>query len=273
MPFANQKNSSKKTALIAGTGELPKIVLEHLGQAFVVSFEGSLNESVAANFTCNMGQIGAVLAKLKEVGAEQVVFAGGINKPKIRDLKLDKEASKLLAKIATAKLFGKLPGDDAIFKAILKYLDNNGVAVVGVDEVVPSLLAEKGVLGAVEPTAEQLASIEIGKKAAKELGKKDIGQAVVVCGNEVVAREDDSGTDAMLQSVAKTKHQNAILLKCKKPQQDRRIDLPSIGVKTIERLAQLGFAGVAVEAGDSIVIQKNAVVTRANELGIFVLGI
>jgi len=277
----NQKNNSQNIAIIAGRGVLPKIIFDKLSDdnlgAFVISFDSDNNEFLQPDYIANMGQVGAVVTELKKAEIKKIVFAGGIVKPKLIDLKLDKEAAKLLGKMAFSKFFGKLPGDDKLFKVILGYLEKHGLEIIGVDEVMPELLAEKGILGTLAPTKAQLADIHTGCAAAKVLGEKDEGQAVVCAGGELIATEDEKGTDNLLErAVVICSEKNlpkAVLVKCVKPQQDRRIDLPSIGVQTIEKLAANGFAGVAVEAGSSIIIDKQAVAAKADELGVFVFGI
>ena len=277
MQSVNQKNNSQKTspkiAIIAGRGELPKIIFDKLGSAFVIGFESDANEVLPADFLGNMGQIGSIVAALKAAEISKIVFAGGIIKPKIKDLKLDKEAAQLLGKMAFTKIFKKLPGDDSLFKMIINYLESHGFAAIGVDEVMPELLAEFGALGVLKPDAQMLENIKLGCECAKKLGKKDLGQAVVYAGGKLIASEDVKGTDNLLERAAKICTDKKVLVKCIKPQQDRRIDLPSIGVHTIEKLAALGFAGVAVEAEHSLIIGKEKVAARADELGVFVWGV
>lgn len=274
MQSVNQKNNQKNNiAIIAGRGVLPKIIADKLGAPFIINFNNDENELLPANYIGNIGQIGKTLAQLKNAKAEKVVFAGSITKPNLRDLKLDADAAKILSKAAISAIFGKLPGDDALFKIIIKYLEDNGLKIIGVDEVVPELLADDGALGKITPDAVAMADILCGCKAAKKLGEDDVGQAVVCAGGKVIATENVKGTDNLLERAAALNPKNAVLVKCKKPQQDRRIDLPSIGVQTIERLAEFGFAGVAVESGHSLIIEKEKVMQLADKLGVFVYGV
>ncbi len=274
MQSVNQKDKSGNLAIIAGRGVLPKIVADSVGDAFIVSFGSDENALLKPDFVGNMGQIGSVAKAMQGADVKRIIFAGSIAKPNLKDLKLDRDAAKLLSKAAFSKFFKKkLPGDDALFRLIIGYLEGKGMEIVGVDEVVPELLAGKGVLGTVEVNPESLRDIEVGIAAARKLGEDDIGQAVVCAGAEVVAHEDVKGTDAMLEMSEQLGVDNAVLVKCKKPQQDRRIDLPSIGVKTIEKLAALGFAGVAVEAEHSLIIEKEKVLKLADKLGVFVYGV
>lgn len=272
MQSANLKNSSTKYAIIAGCGVLPKIVADALGEPFILSFGSDKNEFLDIDFVANMGQIGEIVAQLKAAKVQKILFAGSIKKPNLKDLRLDSAAAKLLGKAAISRVFGKLPGDDALFKLILGYLEKNGFEILGVHEVVPELLAEQGALGEVVPDAVAMADILRGCAEAKKLGEDDVGQAVVCAAGELVATEDVKGTDNLLERSTKLGAKKAVLVKCKKPQQDERIDLPSIGVQTIERIAALGFAGVAVEAEHSLVIEKDKVRVLADKLGVFVYG-
>lgn len=275
-PKNNDSIKTSKYGIIAGRGVLPKLVADALDGAFVLSFGSDKNEFLEADFVGNMGRVGEVVAQFKAAKVEQIVFAGSIEKPNLKDLKLDKAAAKLLGKAAFSRLFGsKLPGDDALFKLIIGYLEKQGFEVVGVDELVPELLADEGALGEVVPDPVSMADIILGCKEARKLGENDIGQAVVCSGGKLIATEDVKGTDNLLERAVfelSDGDAKAVLVKCKKPQQERRIDLPSIGVQTIEKIAALGYAGVAVEAGHSLVIEKEKVAKRADELGIFVFG-
>ena len=105
MQSVNQKDNPTNIAIIAGRGELPKLIFDKLGKAFVVGFESDANEVLTSNFVGNMGQIGSIMAALKAADVEKIVFAGGIIKPKIKELKLDKEAAKLLGKAAFGRIF------------------------------------------------------------------------------------------------------------------------------------------------------------------------
>ena len=110
--------------------------------------------------------------------------------------------------------------------------------------------------------------IEIGYNSAKELGLQDLGQGVIVENGKVTAQEGEEGTEALIKSAT-----GGILVKCKKPQQEMRVDLPTIGVETIEQLKKSGLVGVAVDSGNSLILDKQIVIEKANEYGIFIFGI
>jgi UDP-2,3-diacylglucosamine hydrolase len=146
--------------------------------------------------------------------------------------------------------------------------------------VLAALLAPAGPLGAVSPTAEHLQDVEKAAAVASALGAWDVGQGCVVCDGLVLALEGQEGTDQMLARVAglpadirgAQEAPRGVLVKRPKPIQDRRIDLPTIGVATLEGASRAGLAGIAVEAGGALVMQRDALIARADSLGLFVYG-
>lgn len=253
-------------AIIAGSGRLPEILSEKLN-AKIISFTGQEIGNITPDLQTNIGHIGEIIEFLKTNNIDQLVFAGGIKKPSISEIKTDAVGKKLLAKIAMASLFGKaLPGDDALLSKVIKYMESQGFKVVGAHEVAPELLADKGTITG--DITDFRNDIELGMEAAKELGATDEGQAVIIDKGEVIAKENEGGTETLIAKCGA-----GILVKCKKPQQDERIDLPSIGPDTIDQLKAAGLSGVAVEAGSSLILDKELVIRKAEEQGIFVFGV
>lgn len=258
----------KKTTLglIAGKGELPRLVAA-ARPCFILGFEGMEPDKVSPHAVKKIAQVADTLAALRGAGVSEIVLAGHMKRPSILSLKPDAEGAKLIKKMGKA-IFG---GDDALLKALIAYFDEQGFKVLGAEEVVGAeLLSPQGCLTQRSPSVEELEAITFGIQAAKELGARDIGQAVVVRGNAVLAREDEAGTDAMLARLGRA--EGAILVKASKPNQERRVDLPAIGVHTVEIIANLGFAGVAVEAGKSLMLGRADIIHQANEKGVFVYG-
>ena len=252
-------------AIIAGSGMLPKILSEKI-DCKIISFEGQGLDNLQSDLKTSIGKIGEITEYLKVNNIKKIIFAGGIKKPKISEIETDLEGKKLLAKIAVGKLFSKrLPGDNKVLVKIITYLEESGFEVIGAHEIALELLAESGDIAGSGKGYEE--DIELGTKAAKELGKQDKGQAVIVSDGEVT-QEDESGTEELIK-----KCKAGVLVKCKKPQQDERVDLPTIGPDTIEQLRHSGLAGVAVEAGASLILDKDQVIEKANEYGIFVVGV
>lgn len=270
-------NNNSILGIIAGTGSLPKQIIDACQQNqrkfFVIAFEESFNSEVMSGVphaVVRIGAVGEALKHLRNAGVKEIVMAGGVKRPSLTSLKPDAEGAKLLKKLGKAFFMG----DDALLKAITSFFEEENFKVVGVDSILNNILSSEGVLGKIEPNEQAKKDIMIGMAAAKNLGALDIGQAAIVKDGEVIATESESGTDAMIELCAKTKSTTgAILVKAKKPNQEEKVDLPSIGVQTIENLRKHGFAGVAVEAYGSLLIDKNELIKKADEYGIFVVGV
>jgi UDP-2,3-diacylglucosamine hydrolase len=163
---------------------------------------------------------------------------------------------------------------------VIELIEASGAHVIGAHEVVPGLLADTGPLGAHAPTDEDRRDIEAGIAAANALGALDVGQGAVAVGGRVVALEGAEGTDAMLARVADLRkdgrisiRRRGVLVKLCKPQQDERADLPSIGPSTVAGAHAAGLAGIAVEAGRALVLERARLVEEADRSGLFILGI
>lgn len=222
-----------------------------------------------------LGEAAKGFAKLREDGVEQVVVAGKVQRPTLGSLMPDWRTTAFLARVSSrAFLSAKSYGDDKLLRAVVAEIESEGFEVVGVDTVVPDLLAKAGPVGAVEPSEAELADISVGLAAARELGRKDVGQAVVVHKGAVVREEDADGTDALIAAVASHlgNTSGAILVKTMKPGQDRRADLPAIGPDTVEACAAAGLSGIAVGAGNTLVIDARDVVKKADAASVFVFG-
>jgi DUF1009 family protein len=171
-------------------------------------------------------------------------------------------------------------GDDALLRVLLAEHERAGFRVLGVETVMDGLLAPQGAWGVIAPSAEQRKDILKAAKVAAASGAFDIGQGVVVCDGLVLAVEAQEGTDAMLRRVGELPTtvrgtalaRRGVLLKRPKPIQERRIDLPTIGVRTIEAAAAAGLAGVAVEAHGALAVRRADIVATANQAGLFVYG-
>lgn len=271
-----QKNA---LGIIAGKGSLPAQIIDscrNIGREFfVIAFEESFSPEIMSGVphaVVRIGAVGEALGHLRNAGVQEIVMAGGIKRPSLSSLKPDAAGAKLLKKLGMAFF----SGDDALLKAITAFFEEEKFTVVGVDSILKNILAEEGVLGKICPGKEEKADIMIGMKAAKNLGALDIGQAVIVENGTVLGTESETGTDALIAACAKLRRlpgKSGILVKAKKPTQEERVDLPSIGVQTIAALHAGGFAGVAVEAYGSLLIDKSELIRKADEYGIFVVGV
>ncbi len=262
--------SPDKLAIIAGGGALPGLLIAARRNAglpyYVVGLQGFANASELGqepDLWLRFGEAGKGFELLRKAGVSHVVMAGAVKRPSFADMKPDFKTASFFARIA-----GKALGDDGLLSAVISEVESEGFQVLGADEILAGLLAPQGVLGTHKPDVESLADIAIGAAAARDLGQRDVGQAVVVQSGAVTAREDETGTDALI-----ARSSGGVLVKMKKPQQERRIDLPTIGVNTVRNAAARGFKGIAIEAGQTLIIDQPGVIAAANETGLFVVGV
>jgi UDP-2,3-diacylglucosamine hydrolase len=268
--------------LVAGGGELPVALASHLRAAgaryFVARIQpfadAALADHPGADFP--LGQFGARFAALRAAGCTEVVIIGNVRRPDLSQLDPDPLMMSLLPRLLEA---GQR-GDDALLREVVRVFEEQGFSVRGAETVLGDLLAPAGPLGTMAPDAAALADIAKADHLVADLGRWDIGQGAVVCEGLVLAVEAQEGTDAMLARVASlpvavrgvAEARRGVLLKRPKPQQERRVDLPVIGVETIARAAAAGLAGVAVEAGGALISDRAAVAAAANAAGLFVFG-
>jgi DUF1009 family protein len=270
--------------LIAGGGELPRAVAEAARAAgravFVVPLVGSVTEEWVSQFPhewLSPGEPGRIIKALQGAGAGEVLLAGKVDRPKFSELKLDAKGMLLLPKaIAAAK-----QGDDALLRFIVGICEDAGLKAISVAEAAPVLVADEGALGRVAPDAEHSADIIRAFKIVHALGALDVGQAAVVCEGLALAVEAAEGTDAMLARIATLREslrgsaakKRGVLVKALKPLQDAKTDMPVVGVQTVRNAAAVFLAGIAVEAGAALILDKTAVAAEADRLGLFVTGI
>lgn len=261
--------------LIAGAGRLPVAVAEACRErgrdVFVVRLKGVAGEGFETFPGEDIGlmELGRCVKALNRAGCEEVCLAGKVEKPDFAALKPDLKALKYLPGVMAAAR----EGDDALLRAVLAIFEKEGFRIESVQDAAPELTLDLGPLGAVTPRPGEQADIAVAAEAAWKLGLTDAGQAAVARGGEVVALEDESGTDAMLRGLAPASGRAGVLAKIPKPIQDLRIDLPTIGVETVERAAAAGLAGIVGEQGRLLVVDKAAVRAAADRLGLFVVGL
>ena len=270
--------AASKLGVIAGGGRLPGLIVQACKgegrEVMVIAYEGETDPATCEGVPhrwIGLGAVGALLKSLRRAGCREVVLAGSIRRPSFSTLKLDLRGMRLVGRLAGWR--GK--GDDALLSLVVKELEEEGFTVVGADDLIAALRAPAGVIGRCAPDAEAERDIAIGVDAARALGAHDIGQAVVVQAGRVLGVEAVEGTDGLITRCATLQQPGpgAVLVKMKKPGQERRADLPTIGANTIERLAEAGLRGVAVEAGETLILERAQAVARADEHGVFMVGV
>jgi lipid-A-disaccharide synthase len=263
--------------ILAGGGNLPRLLVSACrarGDAvFVVAIEGHADPVDFADVphaAVRLGALGEAFRLLHAAQARDVVFAGSLRRPSLAALRPDARGAVFLARIG-----GRALGDDGLLRAVAEEFEKEGLHLIGAHEVMGELLARAGVYGSLHPDAEDEADIARAFAVAKGVGALDVGQGAVVQQGIVLAVEAVEGTDCMLARCAELKREGrgGVLVKVCKPEQDRRLDLPTIGVSTVEAVAAAGLRGIAVEAGAALVIEAAAMARRADELGLFVVGL
>nr|WP_206683590.1 LpxI family protein [Rhizobium changzhiense] len=271
-------------AIIAGGGLLPSYVAEAARAAgenpVIVALKDESDRRWEGydHAVIAIGDFAALDGLLNRYGIGRVVMSGSVRRrPEWREVR---PTLRILMKVPAAIRTLLSGGDDTVLQMVIRLIEGNGRRVVGAHEIAPDLLASVGPLGAAAPGEEDRRDISRAAEAADMLGRLDVGQGAVSIGGRVVALEGLEGTDEMLDRVAGLRTAGRIsprrrgaLVKLCKPQQDIRADLPAIGVSTIQNAAKAGLAGIAVEAGRSLVLDRAAVIKAADEAGLFVCGI
>ncbi len=276
-PSASAEAACGKLGIIAGSGDLPLRLIEacktERRELFVVAFKDETDERSTVDTEhvwITHNDIPQTFELLRKAGVKELVLAGRISRPSLSSLRPTLLASRLFAHIGHV-LMG---GDNALFTALVGYIESEGFKVIGADDVLKDLLTPEGALGRVLPTQQSQKDIELGAKVAIALGALDIGQAVVVKNGQVLGVEAIEGTDLLIHRCAGLGAAGigGVLVKAKKPGQERRVDLPTIGPTTVEMVHDAGFAGIALEAGGTLIIDRQQVIQQADALGLFLIG-
>jgi DUF1009 family protein len=275
---------SSTLGIIAGGGDLPRAVAHSAREAgrgvFVVALRGCMTEDWATEFPhdwVSLGEPGRAFKALKGAGAGDVLLAGRVDRPKFSDLKLDAKGVMVLPRVIAAAR----KGDDALLRFMVGMFEQEGFRAVGVAEAAPGLICGEGALGRIAPNDDHKADIAQAFAVVRALGALDVGQAAAVCEGLTLVVEAAEGTDAMIARIGTLRanlrgtpdSKRGVLVKALKPTQDAKTDMPVIGVSTVGNAGAAGLAGIALEAGKSLIVDKRAVAAEADRLGLFVVGI
>ena len=266
--------SRKTIGIIAGTGQFPLLfaraakakgyrvaAVAHKGETFP-----ELEQEVDEITWVQVGQLGKIIKALRRAGVEKAVMCGGVEKTRMFvDVRPDIKALSLLGRIRHL-------ADDGILRTFCQVLEEEGVSILPSHEFVPELLATEGVYTRRGPSKDESADIEVGWSLAADLGRLDIGQCVVVKGRVVVAVEAIEGTDACIKRGGELAGKGAVVIKRCKPIQDQRFDLPAVGEQTMKVMAQAGAGCLVIEAGRTLVFDREKMVSLADEHGICLLA-
>lgn len=268
-----------KLGVIAGGGAGPRRLIEVVQgmgrEVFVLAFEGfTESETVegVVHLWSELGQIEEQFEWMRSKGVEEVVMIGSIRRPGLSELRLDRKARALLLKYGLRVFVG----DAKLLSFLRDVLEEENFRIRGIHEFIEEMLVPSGVLGTHEPSKEDYEDITRGVEVSRTLGALDVGQAVVVQQNVVLGVEAIEGTDLLLERCKELQRfgKGGVLVKMSKPQQDLRLDMPSIGTATVKRVAEAGMTGIALQARHCLILERREkVLSMADEYGLFIVGI
>ncbi|MBI1392564.1 MAG: DUF1009 domain-containing protein [Alphaproteobacteria bacterium] len=270
-----------KLGIIMGGGALPLRLADacaNQGRPFVAIRLTGFADPAAEAYDgpeIHLGEAGKLARILKDTGCDAVTLAGIVPRPDFSSLRLDWRAAALLPRLLAAAA----RGDGALLDVIVDAFEGEGYKVIGADEIAGDLAVPEGPLGAVAPSDDDREDIRKAARVIAALGPFDVGQAAAVAGGLVLAIEAAEGTDDMIARIASMPAsirsgapRRGVLVKRPKPGQELRVDLPTIGVKTIEGAIAAGLAGVAVEARRSLLMDADEAIAAADAAGLFIFG-
>ena len=262
--------------LIAGNGTFPILFARAARQKGVhvvaVAMQGETLEDINAEVDeitwVRVGQVGKTISAFKKANITQAAMAGGVRKTRLFEgARPDMTGLKLLAKNLTRP-------DDGMLRTFAKAFEDEGIEIVDSTLYMPEALAPKGVLTKRDPTPEQWLELDYGYTIARSVGELDIGQTVIVKSGAVVALEAIEGTDACIKRAGElTKNKGAVMVKIAKPNQDMRFDVPAIGVETLNALESAGIELLGIDAGRTLMLDKEAILLAANKRKIIIVGL
>jgi DUF1009 family protein len=270
-------DSIQTLGVVAGAGSLPLRLLqacEAKGIAtFVIGFEGQTDPSIIQgrdHMWTRLGAAGQIMKTLKKHDVRDLVLIGAIRRPSVSELVPDFKTIEFFAKVGMRAL-----GDNDLLGAIRTMLEEDGFRVHGAHRFADDLLAQEGCFGRLEPAGGDWVDIRRGIEVLNALGPMDVGQSVIVQEGIVLGIEAAEGTDELMRrcKALKRKGRGGVLVKLCKSQQDRDLDMPTIGPRTVAQAAEVGLAGICVHAGHSLVIDPDEVAKIANQHKMFVLAL
>jgi UDP-2,3-diacylglucosamine hydrolase len=275
---------SSPVGLIAAGGVMPFAVAESLIarglDPVLFALKGACDPVRVERFRhhwISVGQVGRAVKLFRSENCRDLVFIGTLVRPALSEIRLDWGTLRVIGRVWAAFR----GGDDHLLSGIGRILEQDGFRMVGIRDVAPDLLMPEGCITRAAPDQSAAADIARGRDVLRALSPFDIGQAVIVIDGHVVGVEDIEGTDGLLARVAhlraegriRAKAAHGVLVKAPKSTQDLRFDLPTIGPRTIEGAGKARLAGVAIVAGNTIVVEPQTMIEAADAAGLFVTGL
>ncbi len=264
----------KRIGLIAGSGQFPfmfaRAARENGYAVYAIAHLNETDETLAQHVNgiqwVHLGQLKKIIKFFSGKGVTQAVMAGAIKKTRMfRDVRPDLKTIAVMAGMRDTH-------DDRILRAFAGALEKEGICIKASTFLLPELLAPEGCWTRRKPTRSEREDIKLGWRLAKEIGRLDIGQCVVVAGGSVLAVEAIDGTDATIKRGGALARGAAVVVKVCKPDQDFRFDVPAIGVQTIEMMAAAGVRVLVIEAGKTVAFGRSEMVRAADAAGISIVA-
>jgi len=262
--------------LLAGIGHLPvdvaqsakKLGYKVVAIAVVADTDPELPENADVFYTINVGKVGKILQTLKQHDVKNVTMIGKVTKEVLY------KNGVMIPDLTTIRVLASLPDrkDDTIMNAIVKLIEDEGMHVMDQTVLIQPLLPEPGVLTKRKPTEQEWEDMRFGFRMAKELGRLDIGQTVVVKNRAVMALEAIEGTDACILRGGFLGKGGVVVAKTAKPAQDNRFDMPSVGTTTLTSMIHAGATGIVIEAGRTLLVDRKRTLAMAEEKGITIVS-
>src|ERR1700693_5980163 len=277
-------DASSPVGLIAAGGVMPFAVADSLIARGInpvfFALRGACDPVRVERFRhhwISVGQIGKAVKLFRAENCRDLVFIGTLVRPALSEIRLDWGTLRVLGRVWAAFR----GGDDHLLSGIGRILEQDGFRMVGIKDVAPDLLVPEGCLTRAKPDENAVADIARGREVLRALSPFDIGQAAIVIDGHVVGGEDIEGTDGLLARVARLRSEGRIrakaargvLVKAPKSDQDLRFDLPTIGPRTVEGAVAAKLAGIAIVAGNTIVVEPQTVIEAADAAGLFLTGV
>ena len=264
-----------KQGLIAGDGILPVRMAQHAKEngfdVVCISLSkdnlSDLKKYCSKVYSCHPGEINRIEGILKSEELKQATFLGKVSKSVLlKPYKFDARAFELLKTV-------KRLNDDEVMLLIVREFEKIGIKVLDQTIFIKNLMIPAGVLGKHKPTKEQMEDVNYGFWLAKEMGQIDIGQSVVIKGKMAMAVEAIEGTDACIRRGAKLARKGACVVKVAKPKQDKRFDIPAVGLRTLRTMRKYGAKLLAVEANETIIVEQEKVIEYADKHNIVIMAV
>jgi len=277
--MSGEKGDYKKIAIVAGEGLLPRQIYDACVkrgvECCVVGLLGFINPEIfyGVNYKVfSTHKINKILKYLNDLGIKHLVLAGGVRRKGMSKLFMDTKGAKLFARILRYGF-----SDNAALLSIIKFFEKEGFTIIPPEEIAPEIIMQRGnITDSVVINDAAMDDVRQGVKILRGIAQFDAGQSLVIQRGLILGVEASEGTDALIKRCGEIKQdisQKPILIKIAKAKQDKRVNLPYVGPRTIECMDKHGFGGIVLESNLTFVLNKAQTTYQANKKGIFIYGL